>query len=352
LEGKADQRPSAPRSGAYPAAIVDPVTADEREVWYQGVAAAPRAAAGVVLILLTAAHGEPRLFVAGIVAGLLVGTSAMSWVSLTWPRGSFLMALRTGRWSVVTDVLVCLLGFGLFQLSSEALATVLFPFLIYVLAARFGRSGAAAGAAAMTAAIGARVAERILLLHLSVGWVEIVAVAAAGSACAAFALTLRRQRGSWETAVAEQRRLAEALRLTLLDILDRPEPEPATELIEQDVEELVEVACQFPELAPDLGRRIAAVARDPAVTHGLSRRELEVLNLMVAGASDRDISRRLFIEVGTVRVHVSHIVHKLGVADRHSVVALIRRHPAWRRRQLADLTPPRSRRSRAVSGTS
>jgi DNA-binding CsgD family transcriptional regulator/tetratricopeptide (TPR) repeat protein len=61
------------------------------------------------------------------------------------------------------------------------------------------------------------------------------------------------------------------------------------------------------------------VARDnkPAQhDFGLSRRELEVLALIVEGRSNPEIGRRLFITRKTVAVHVSSILAKLGVSGR------------------------------------
>jgi len=49
---------------------------------------------------------------------------------------------------------------------------------------------------------------------------------------------------------------------------------------------------------------------------GLTKRELEVLRLVVAGLTNREISRALFISRHTVGVHVSHILAKLGVSNR------------------------------------
>jgi DNA-binding NarL/FixJ family response regulator len=51
---------------------------------------------------------------------------------------------------------------------------------------------------------------------------------------------------------------------------------------------------------------------------GLSRRELEVLSLVRAGARNADIATRLVISPKTVDHHVSAILRKLGVADRDS----------------------------------
>jgi LuxR family maltose regulon positive regulatory protein len=48
----------------------------------------------------------------------------------------------------------------------------------------------------------------------------------------------------------------------------------------------------------------------------LSERELEVLNLVAAGLSNREIAGKLFISAGTVKTHVHHICGKMGVRNR------------------------------------
>lgn len=48
----------------------------------------------------------------------------------------------------------------------------------------------------------------------------------------------------------------------------------------------------------------------------LSKREQEVLRLVVEGRSNEKISERLSIDAGTVRNHVSHILAKMGVDNR------------------------------------
>ncbi|MHB8051308.1 MAG: response regulator [Coriobacteriia bacterium] len=47
-----------------------------------------------------------------------------------------------------------------------------------------------------------------------------------------------------------------------------------------------------------------------------SERELEVLQLMARGMSNKQIGRELWIGEATVKTHVSHILHKMGTADR------------------------------------
>jgi DNA-binding NarL/FixJ family response regulator/tetratricopeptide (TPR) repeat protein len=63
--------------------------------------------------------------------------------------------------------------------------------------------------------------------------------------------------------------------------------------------------------------RIAAEAGD----HGLTGRELEVLRLVAAGRSNRDIANELFISPKTASVHVSNILGKLGAASRGEAAA-------------------------------
>jgi DNA-binding CsgD family transcriptional regulator len=54
---------------------------------------------------------------------------------------------------------------------------------------------------------------------------------------------------------------------------------------------------------------------------GLTERELEVLRLVTAGRSNREIAAELFISPKTASVHVSNILGKLGVASRGEAAA-------------------------------
>ena len=53
----------------------------------------------------------------------------------------------------------------------------------------------------------------------------------------------------------------------------------------------------------------------------ISQRELEVLELIAAGHSNRDTAARLFISEATVKTHLTHIYAKLAVNDRAAAVA-------------------------------
>ena len=54
---------------------------------------------------------------------------------------------------------------------------------------------------------------------------------------------------------------------------------------------------------------------------GLTDRELEVLRLVAAGRSNREIAAELFISPKTASVHVSNILGKLKVASRGEAAA-------------------------------
>jgi NarL family two-component system response regulator LiaR len=55
---------------------------------------------------------------------------------------------------------------------------------------------------------------------------------------------------------------------------------------------------------------------------GLTRRELEILQLRVTGSSNPDIAEKLFVSRSTIKFHVSNILMKLGAATRTEAVAI------------------------------
>ncbi|MGO9261209.1 MAG: response regulator [Bryobacteraceae bacterium] len=57
----------------------------------------------------------------------------------------------------------------------------------------------------------------------------------------------------------------------------------------------------------------------------LSTREIEVLGHVAGGNRNRDIAERLFISEETVKVHVKHIMEKLGAHDRTHAIAIAAR---------------------------
>ncbi len=69
-------------------------------------------------------------------------------------------------------------------------------------------------------------------------------------------------------------------------------------------------------------RLLRAVRQRPAVVEGIERppplteRELDILRLVVAGYSNREIAAAIHLAPGTVKNHVSNVLLKLGVRDR------------------------------------
>ena len=92
-------------------------------------------------------------------------------------------------------------------------------------------------------------------------------------------------------------------------------------------EELAEAIRQAhggrPTLAPEA---VQALIQPPseaeAMAADLTRREMEVLALLVKGMSNPEIAERLVISRSTVKVHISSILSKLGVASRAEAISL------------------------------
>ncbi|OEJ34381.1 response regulator [Streptomyces subrutilus] len=72
-------------------------------------------------------------------------------------------------------------------------------------------------------------------------------------------------------------------------------------------------------LAPAVALRLMDRMRTPA--QALTKRELEVLQLVADGLSNQQISKRLFLSQATVKSHLVHVYAKLGVDSRTSAVA-------------------------------
>jgi LuxR family maltose regulon positive regulatory protein len=72
---------------------------------------------------------------------------------------------------------------------------------------------------------------------------------------------------------------------------------------------------------PAAGRGSAAV---PGIVDPLTARELEVLSMLAAGRSNQDIAGELVVTLDTVKKHVTHILGKLGAANRTEAAARAR----------------------------
>jgi DNA-binding NarL/FixJ family response regulator len=86
--------------------------------------------------------------------------------------------------------------------------------------------------------------------------------------------------------------------------------------------ELVEVIRQVhagkKRIAPQLAAQLAEHLSD----EDLTAREIEVLSQIAGGNRNRDIAEKLIITEETVKVHIKHIMDKLGASDRTQAVAI------------------------------
>jgi DNA-binding NarL/FixJ family response regulator len=81
-------------------------------------------------------------------------------------------------------------------------------------------------------------------------------------------------------------------------------------------------------LSPSVTRRVIdRVAKQPTANladdadlHQLTRREIDVLNLVARGLSNREIAHELVVEESTIRTHVKRILMKLHLRDRVQIV--------------------------------
>jgi DNA-binding NarL/FixJ family response regulator len=86
--------------------------------------------------------------------------------------------------------------------------------------------------------------------------------------------------------------------------------------------ELVEVIRQVhagkKKILPEIAAHLAEHYNDETLT----AREIEVLEQIAGGKRNRDIAEKLFVSEGTVKVHIQHIMEKLGASDRTQAVAI------------------------------
>jgi DNA-binding NarL/FixJ family response regulator len=86
--------------------------------------------------------------------------------------------------------------------------------------------------------------------------------------------------------------------------------------------ELVEVIRQVHSGKKRIPPEIAAHLAEHYSDEALTGREIEVLRQIAGGNRNRDIAETLFITEETVKVHIKHIMEKLGAADRTQAVTI------------------------------
>jgi len=113
---------------------------------------------------------------------------------------------------------------------------------------------------------------------------------------------------TFEGDVAIQRALAAGARAYILKSM------PPKELVEV----IRQVHAGKKRIPPEIAARLAEHYTDEALTD----REIEVLRQIAGGNRNRDIADKLFISEETVKVHIKHIMEKLGANDRTQAVAI------------------------------
>ena len=86
--------------------------------------------------------------------------------------------------------------------------------------------------------------------------------------------------------------------------------------------ELIEVVRQVHAGKKRIPNEIAAQLAEHVADESLTAREIDVLKHVAGGNRNRDIAEQLFISEETVKVHVKHIMEKLGASDRTAAVAI------------------------------
>lgn len=86
--------------------------------------------------------------------------------------------------------------------------------------------------------------------------------------------------------------------------------------------ELLEVIRQVHTGKKRIPPEIASQLLEHMSDEGLTEREVEVLREVADGNRNREIAERLFISEETVKVHIKHIMEKLGANDRTQAVAI------------------------------
>jgi DNA-binding NarL/FixJ family response regulator len=85
-------------------------------------------------------------------------------------------------------------------------------------------------------------------------------------------------------------------------------------------------------LAAPLQARLLAAATPPPqparveLPDGLTAREADVLALIGAGFTNREIAGRLFVSEATVKTHINHLFAKIGARDRAAAINYATRH--------------------------
>ncbi|MEV1176554.1 response regulator transcription factor, partial [Nonomuraea sp. NPDC049784] len=130
------------------------------------------------------------------------------------------------------------------------------------------------------------------------------------------------------TTYSDQREIAAALRAGALRYLTK-------DASREDIYQAVAAAAEGRSLLTKRVREsLFDAAPPPEPPDGLTNRELEVLKLVAAGLSNREIVQRLRVSEATVKTHINRIFAKIGARDRAQAVRY-----AYRRGIASDSQP-------------
>jgi DNA-binding NarL/FixJ family response regulator len=80
-------------------------------------------------------------------------------------------------------------------------------------------------------------------------------------------------------------------------------------------------ALLHPDATAQLIKEFVNLSENSAKDYGLSEREMEVLQLLSEGKTNKELAKALWISEQTVKTHLAHIFGKLGTSDRTQTVA-------------------------------
>ena len=204
----------------------------------------------------------------------------------------------------------------------EVPAAALFPIVVFELALRFGPAGIWSGSLLLVGALGMRIAHRWATLGLAPRTSMLVLFWITTSVFILVALLIRTRERERIAAVAERQRVAEAFADAVREILIRTHvPREAIEW--RSLDDLLAVGCSLtPETSREIADALTRLLLPPPELRRLSPREREILELLRVGCSSQQIAERLCLSPGTVRVHISNVVHKLGVGGRVDAIRI------------------------------